>query len=737
LGRSGQWHRWVATALAVLAAAAVGQGRVQAQRPPLDIHYGFADRARPHCWTPVLIESALDMQFQGDAVIHPAGASGTEPGEYRTPVTLTSSGADGERERFWLYVRPGAGQFRASAYLDGPGGVELFDREAMGGSSRPLNDAATVFLIAYGPSGRPLGLQAAILHRQKLADGSEYKPYAHYYEAVPIVTRQLPNLAIGYDGIDVLVLLNPRLERDLSEDQARAIIQFVEEGGRLVFFINRHWQEVAGSPLAGILPATLGPLAPITNTEPLRRMAGARAPAIQGELFVPTMVPAGPDCRVEVACDGRPVILRRMVGMGSVVLAGLDTESETLQTWPAAPALAVAIQRLKERPIPADNVEVSSFVVGQQPDQFIIPGGRFGSVHFVWAILLMTLGYIVVAGPLLHLVLRAMQRLHWSWPAYMGLSLAVAGLSFAAVSAVRNRDTQCRTLTVADFPCDGHAMIGRSFHNLRFPDSSLYDVELEARRGAIALRRSSTGFDVVPTTPQRFRHSATLLAVERLAVKSNQSRHFTSQWRAEAPAPVTADVRHGFWTNTLSGSLIGGNRDIRRAVLVADGVSYELASGIKAGQTVGLGTLGRQETSELLRKWAERCLDESSSTFGTVAPATVEDVTAQGISDRVYRDICLASFYERHRRHPLDAKPNYKGGPLTLGMIDRQASVRTMDLTHVLDAGYAVLIGVADLEVPDGLTVNGRKTECGAKDRLVVFRQVIPIQAAVGIRDLE
>jgi len=733
MGRSGQWYQCVATALAVLAASAVGQGRGHAQRPPLEIHYGFADRARPHCWTPVLIESALDMQFQGEAVIYPEGAAGAEPGEYRTPVTLTSSGADGERERFWLYVRPGAGPFRASAYLDGPGGVQLFDRQAMGGSSKPLSDSATVVLVAYGPSGRPLGLQAAILHRQKLADGREYRPYAHYYDAVPIATGQLPNRAIGYDGIDVLVLLNPRIERDLSEDQVRAIIQFVEEGGRLVFFVNRNWQEVAGSPLAEILPATLGPLAPIADTEPLRRMAGEGAPAIQGELFVPAMVPAGPECRVELACGGRPVILRRAVGMGSVVLVGLASESETLQKWPAAPALEVAIHRLKEQPIPPEDVQMSSFVVGRQPDQFIIPGGRYGSVHFVWAILLMTLGYIVVAGPLLHLVLRSIQRLHWSWPAYMGLSLAVAGLSFAVVSAVRNRDTQCRTLTVVDFPCDGRAMVGRSFHHLRFPDSSLYDVELEARRGAIALRRNTAGFDVMPTTPQRFRHSPTLLAVERLAVKSNQSRHFTSQWRAEASAPVTADIR--LWGNTLSGSLIGGNRDIRQAVLVADGTYYEFPKGIKAGQTVSVGTVRRQETSELLKQWARWYLDEAT-TFGMVAPGNLEDVTAQGISNKVYRDICLASFYERYRRHPVEAARD-RFQMLVLGVIGREASVRAMDLTHVLDAGYAVLVGVADLELPDGLIVNGRKARCDAKDHLVVFRQVIPIGGPPGIRGLD
>lgn len=716
--------------MAIVASALAGQSPVRAQGQPLNIQYGFGDLARPNCWTPVLIESNLDILFQGEAAIYPAGASGTEPGEFRAPVTLTSIGAEGEKERFWLYVRPGQGQFRASAYLDGDNGIELFSRQALGAGT--LDDSTCVFLIAYGPSGRPLGLQSAILQRLVLTDGSEYRPYRHDYQAVPIVTRHLPNLVIGYDGVDALVLLNPRVERDLREDQIEAITQFVEQGGRLTVFVNRNWQEMARSRLAEILPARLGPLSQIRDAEPLRLMAGRMAPDIEGELFVPAMLPVDPSCRVELACDNRPVIIRRTVGMGSVVLVGLDSESDALQRWPAAPVMSARIQQLKEYPMPENKVGHSTFVIGEFPDQFVIPGGRFGSVQFVWAVILMTIGYIFVAGPLLHLLLRGMKRLHWSWPAYMGLSLIAAGASFAIVSTVRNRDTLCRTMSVADFPSDGREMVGRSLYSLRFPDSALYDVALQTKRGAIALRPSGTGLGVLPTTTRRFRHSTTLLALERLAVKSNQSRHFTSQWRAAGiPLPVVADVRQSEGTASLSGTLIGGDRTIREAVLVADDVCYVFSGGIKAGKTVDLDKATARRTVDELRRWADKYIDEGSS-FGMM-PTTPDEVNQRGIADKVYRDVRLASFYEKHRRNPPDLRVNrFSMSEKVRDLISRREVVRALDLTHVLDAGQAVLVGMADLDVPDGLTVNGRSAHSEGDDRLVVFRQVIPIRAATG-----
>ncbi len=685
--------------------------------------YGFSGRSRNDCWTPVLLEvppGVAGGNFDGFAWIEPS--SGSQRGRFRQPVVLTAAEEGSERvgraDRFWLYVRPGPGTFRGTAFLEGERRQTLFAREPMGRSS--LLEDGLVVLVA-GPS---LGVEAIVESEARLADGTEYHPFRDDYDVARCSVARLPDRAIGYDGVDVLVLVNPVVGRRLRDEQLAAVSDFVETGGRLVLFVNRHWQQLQRSRLADILPADLGPLAPLTDLRGLRRLPGPEAPPIPGRLSAPTMR-VKPGGSVLVSAGGKPLVAERLAGTGRVTLVGLDASSPALRQWSGLPGLVSGLLRLQPAPPPRANL-LGSAVCGEAPRRYTRPRGVFGSAAFFWAVLLLTILYILLVGPVLHLLLKKLRRLDLSWPAYLSLGLVAAGACFGVVSAVRNRAVVTSTFTVVDYPADGRAAVGRSWHAIRFPNSSLYQVALEASRGHLALESpSELPVAVLGSGGRVFDYAPTLLAVEDLPVKSNQFRYFEAQWRHEGTAPMAARLRQ---TRTgAAGTLEVEQGPVRRTVVVGPKRVVELGR-LGSGQTVRLGR-GRATfpLAEYLRKLAEETAGEDSLVpFGGMprAGATGEE-SATASHAEVFREVCLSTFFERYRRSPLEAEDERRSRGL-----NRNALARRLDLSHVLEAGYAVVIGEAEPDVPDGVTVAGRAPD--DLKRLVIFRQVVPLGGAGG-----
>ena len=96
---------------------------------------------------------------------------------------------------------------------------------------------------------------------------------------------------------------------------------------------------------------------------------------------------------------------------------------------------------------------------------------------------------------------------------------------------------------------------------------------------------------------------------------------------------------------------------------------------------------------------------------------------AKTSAQEVFNDVCLSTCYEAYRRKPLEPE---REQPFGQAQLSRTGWARSLDLTHLLDVGRLILVGEAELDVPDGILVRGRMP----KDtrRLVIFRQVIRVE---------
>jgi hypothetical protein len=591
----------------------------------------------------------------------------------------------------------------------------------MGGGKDPFRQDATVFLVA----GRSLGLQETLSLAVKDDDGNSYWPFESY-DVAGVDVKMLPNRAIGYDGISVLVLASPRL--DFRPDQLDALVEFVETGGRLLLFVNRQWPEVAHSRLAELLPVTLEPPRKVEDFTPLERFAGRNSSAINGEIAVPGMA-AKPGAVVLIADGNVPIAVQGAFGMGTVTVVGLDPDSQAMRGWRSFPTLVLNL--LAVSPKVPSKARATDFTTGPKTEAYIRPRGGFGSGVFGWAIILMMIGYIVVGGPVLFLVLRSLKRLDLSWPVYLGLSLVVAAGCFLVVSLVRNRATVTRTLTIVDFPADRHPAVGRSIYSMRFPTSSLYELTIAGQRGYIALKPSNDlSLGTLFSSDRPFRYGPTLLSLEDLPVKSNQYRFFQSQWRSPTPPPVVSNVQVTFGTGTrlacYRGSIRNGPVAISEAVLVGPKLVCKLSQRLGPGETVALDGLPCRPTAEFLRDEVAANVAGDSDMAMMGSPSVPLD--PKGVSVReIFDDVCLSSCYELYRRAPLEPRDSHFNVKIQ-PQITRTIAAVKLDLSHVINSEYAILVGVADLDVPDEIRVNGKKAD--DVERLVIFRQVVPLGPA-------
>lgn len=696
-----------------------------AGEPKVTVTYGFRNKARSNCWTPVLVEvpQGVAGNFQGQAAIFPSADCDAARGRFRVPVTLTASeaGAASGKERFWLYVRPGEKLFQGRAYLATESGRferPLTDSRTLG--TNQFSERTTVIAVA----GMPIDLEKTVIRQEVTVGERTYTPYSRQYETVLCDSvLALPNRAMGYEGIDVLVLSNANLAADLRADQLNALVGFVEAGGRLIVLISRANQIPSDTPIADMLPARAEAVVATDALGPLHRAAGGHLTAPTGKAAVVTLAPKAGSV-VLVRIGDAPIAVERLFGMGTATLIGLDVRSPAIRSWKDFPHFIASVIRMA----PDFSFEGWSTRCGKHAMQWMAPPG--GGVGFFWVVILLTIVYVIVSGPVLYAVLKRRRQRHLVWPLYLAISLTMATVCFALVTLVRNRRVTDVSLTVLDLPADDLPALGRSMHSVRFPDSAVYRVGLDAPCGTVAMmssrsvaRRilSSSGrlFDYVPAPAG---DSALAMPgrdppvlIDSLAVKSNQYREFSTRWRMACKRPVVATVERsrGSYRGTLR-----SRWPVTRAVLMFRDRSFRLDDMLRPGVTVQLRSeVQSQSTPMFLQKKADR-LAKGEPDLGGWGSAPDDEPEVKTSADEVFDDVCLSTFYEMFRRRKI-----VRSAPDQSVALSRNHWSRSLDLTYLADLGYGVLIGLTDADVPDGVLVNGQIP--GERTRLVIFRQVI------------
>jgi hypothetical protein len=139
----------------------------------------------------------------------------------------------------------------------------------------------------------------------------------------------LPEAWAGYDGVE-MVIVHDTSSRQLSARQAEALAAWVATGGTLVFTGGTAALQHAAAGLTDLLPVEVTGISESQPLAPLSVFAGVKAPPRGNAVTADVRLTAG---AVLAGEPGRPLIVKRGLGRGTVWFLSFDPAREPLSSW--------------------------------------------------------------------------------------------------------------------------------------------------------------------------------------------------------------------------------------------------------------------------------------------------------------------------------------------------------------------------------------------------------------------
>ena len=311
-------------------------------------------------------------------------------------------------------------------------------------------------------------------------------------QAAHVEPAELPESAVGYDCLDVL-LLNAADLNDLTDAQQQAVVKWVRSGGDLIL-----WPGEASVPETGalvdVLPGRIGTTRVIELSPEELRQAGLSNRF--GRLPARELAPAADAQPIKLLRSDQIHAYQRRVGLGRIILSPIDLVSLQFsgadRTWSAwKPVLKPVIRRLADNPLAnPDSVQPGYYNPGvnetamrestalRQVGDMLgdVPGaGRFG-FGYVVAVLI---GMMVVVGPLDWFVLKKLGRQPWTWATTGGWIALVTLCAVFMGHIFKSGELHWRTFELVD-QADGVTVARTDVGGLYSPRTTEYDIETPA-----------------------------------------------------------------------------------------------------------------------------------------------------------------------------------------------------------------------------------------------------------------
>lgn len=242
-----------------------------------------------------------------------------------------------------------------------------------------------------------------------------------------VTASDLPPSAERLKALSALVVQG-NATATLTMEQRAAVHAWVLSGGHLVLTGGPDAARAASVLPSGTLPVRFSGTEGSGDLSALQRWAEVAAPALS----------SGPAARVEIDGGavlageaGRPLAWRIGVGQGTLTVLAADPGLEPLVSWPRTPAL---LKKALEPAIPTtgDMNDKMRYVQMQQQDVAVRLQGAVEALPEEafpgWQTVALILGgFLLVVGPLVHLVLWRVDRRVWSWVVIPAAALLLAG----------------------------------------------------------------------------------------------------------------------------------------------------------------------------------------------------------------------------------------------------------------------------------------------------------------------
>lgn len=702
---------------------------------------GIGGHYRVGCWTGIRYSGGESV-----TTIETRDGDGVEV-EYKQGRDLTESD--------WGYAIPGSEA--APLLLSGDGGRAITTRFPALGS--PSRGAAMIplempWIVVFGD---PLGVDEIganeLLNRDALIAVSK-----------PTVAMDLPDLVLGYDGVDMMMINAGGIDLLESLDQPRrdAIRDWILRGGRIFVTLGASGLDLLNAapwlrellPIDQLTTTKLDPsaLETFTSTQsPLETFSGVRLPKGVGTV----MVMGRTTRRVST-----PVAVDYNAGFGRITVLTADLDDDLFATWPERLDLMTLLTGnilvpQQQQTSAGNSATAYDDLAGQTRatlDQFDIKR-RFG--FSLVSLILMAL--IAAIGPLDYLLInRFFGRPLLGWLTFPVVVIAISALLAAqsrpAASASSNGSAgegegdpglRCNRIEIVDV--DVTAKIGRGFQAsyLYSHDAALVDLQIEPSSTLTAITDSTEQRLVAP-----FGYPGESFGGIQIAIEDSRLPSYEVPFvRAETTEISKTDQSD---SKPLISSILGAPLASRSSKGIAaqlqftpdlpgDGASMQRRSGseLLQGELVNPLPFDILDGMLVYRNWAY-LLPTRFPARGRIAQ--VDSLRQKNFRWQLSRQKALESSSESEAWNPASTDSLQRvtemlmfhsavGGSRYTGLTD--GPLDFLDLSHVLSEDRCMLIGrVADEFMSLRTTVDGEELDA-AGESLTMIRVVLPVVSRV------
>ncbi len=241
-------QRWIVFVAAAVAALSGPSARADAH---LSIEAGWGGIVRPDHWNPVFFTASDSKERPASIDVVMPHESALAIGVQMPPVPLSA-----QPQVFGMYLPLSSNLRDAAATLRVPGGGKLaeesFDPDASNATGLQFGGPSVSIHTLIVVSGALPLMQA--LDNSNLSIGTGQGQNVRVAFVPP---NRLPEVAMGYDAVSLLVLNAPDLATTIPLKRQLAIIDWVRSGGRLLI-VPGGTAQPTDAPLNAILPCTIG-----------------------------------------------------------------------------------------------------------------------------------------------------------------------------------------------------------------------------------------------------------------------------------------------------------------------------------------------------------------------------------------------------------------------------------------------------------------------------------------------
>lgn len=304
---------------------------------------------------------------------------------------------------------------------------------------------------------------------------------------------QLPQSWVAYETFRAVVLCtgdDAGFIQELagSPQTVSALRRWVEAGGKIVFSGGPKVQPLLekGGPLSWAAPGPVVGGITLRRTTGLESLVKATRPVILRRSDVPLVAHQFEleDALITVREGNVPLVIRRAVGLGTVVTVTIDVSHRALVEWPQWDRLVAWLVGNEEASLEGEASVAQSRslmhygytdLAGQLRAALeVFPGVPF--VPFAWVAGL-TVVYLAVIGPLDYWLCGLLgKHRRWTWVTFPALIL-LAGLVGVALASRKGNLPQVRQLVCVDIDLKGGQLRGNGWANVYSPHPTAYQAQ--------------------------------------------------------------------------------------------------------------------------------------------------------------------------------------------------------------------------------------------------------------------